>query len=209
MNKPLLIISALLLLAVPSMAKGEPDCTIVDGEEYAVLASVLFPNEPDMPDGMKTDIERKAHLSLVTVRLDGFHGGGYKLQDETTEAKSSNQADPIDADFTAKNRTPCKISKDKLTAHLPPGAHVSLVNADELRQAFSAQLRGEKGPRSVIPSEITYLSRPGFNPNRTESMVNASMKAGLEMGVAYRVYLKKSPRTGKWFIDGAKRTRIY
>jgi hypothetical protein len=209
MKRSFLLLAALILLVVPSIAKGETDCTIVDDEEYEVLAAMMFPNNPDIPDRMTSDLERKTYLSSVAVRLDGFHGGDYRLQDETTEAKSSDQTHPIDADFTMKNRTACRISKDKLMTHLPPGAHVSFANTDELRKAFSAQQRGEKGTRSAIPSEIAYLSRPGFNRDRNESMVDAGMKAGFEMGVGYRVYLKKSPKTGKWFIDGAKRTRTY
>ena len=33
-------------------------------------------------------------------------------------------------------------------------------------------------------------------------------RPGPEMGVGYRVYLKKSPKTQKWFIAGANMTRI-
>ena len=70
-------------------------CTIDDEEEYAVLAAVLFPNEPDVPDRIKTDLERNAYLASVTVSLNGFHGSSYRLQDETVREKASKETGPI------------------------------------------------------------------------------------------------------------------
>ena len=40
-------------------------------------------------------------------------------------------------------------------------------------------------------------------------MVDASFRADPEMGVGYRVYLQKSPKTHKWVITDATMTRMY
>ena len=209
------LFSALALLFLCSaffVSPVQTACTI-DDEEYAVLAAVLFPNDPDIPDGMKSDPERDAYLASVTVNLSGFHGSSYRLQDETVSQKAAKEPEQfMDKDFYGKNGQACKIDGGRLLAHVPQGGRVGFVTAEEIHKAFIEWLHGGEGRetfrRRPAFGGVTYLSRPGFNESRTEARVEAHHQAGPEMGVGYRVYLQKSPKTGKWFITGAKRTRI-
>jgi hypothetical protein len=215
MKNLFLAFALFLIWGLASCAAAHAACIVDDEEEYAVLAAVLFPNEPDVPDRMTTDLERRAYLASVTVHLSGFHGSSYTVQDETVAARTTGASgQSIDKDFNKKNEQTCRIDEAKLRAHVPDREKVSLVSADEIRKAFSAQLRGSEGrgdSREIRRSGggTVFFSRPGFNENRTESMVDASFRADPEMGVGYRVYLKKSPKTGKWVITGATRTRMY
>ena len=212
MKKLFSALALLLLCGSVFVSPAQAACTI-DDEEYAVLAAVLFPNEPDIPDGMETDLERNAYVDSVWVNLSGFHGSSYRIQDETVPQKSAKVPDQfMDKDFYEKNGQACKIDEARLLAHVPEGGHVSFVTAGEIGKAFTEWLRGGEGRemsrKRATFGGVTYLSRPGFNESRTEAMVEAHHQAGPEMGVGYRVYLQKSPKTGKWFITGASRTRI-
>ncbi len=212
MKKLSFALALLLLCGSVFVSPARAACTI-DDEEYAVLAAVLFPNEPDVPDGMKSDPERNAYVDSVWVNLSGFHGSSYRIQDETVPQKSANVPDQfMDKDFYEKNGQACKIDGNRLLAHVAERGRVSFVTAGEIEKGIHRMAprgRGqETSRRRAAFSDVTYLSRPGFNESRTEAMVEAHHQAGPEMGVGYRVYLQKSPKTGKWFIAGARRTRI-
>lgn len=192
-----------------STALAQTTCTIHDDEEYAVLGAVLFPNEPDVPEHVKPGLEREAYLSTARVHLNGFHSQSYTIQDETTVGSG----DHSEEDFGLKNKIPCRLDKDKLMAHMPPGRHVTLVSAAEVEGDFDNSLEEGGGwekfrKKHPFAGGISYVSRPGFNKTKTEAVVSVHHQADYRMGVGYRVFLKKSPKTGKWFIDGASMTRI-
>lgn len=196
-------------------ASAQTPCTI-DDEEYAVLAAVLFPNESDVPDGITDDLERKAYLRSTAVRLSGFHGSYYTIEDETITSEDKRSAEGLDRfmveDYNRNNAERCKIEDAKLLARVPESRRVTLVSAEEMRKSFSRA--GKEGvwerfrQRYPLAEGIAYLSRPGFDRSRTEAVVEVRHQAGYTMGVAYRVHLKKSLKTGKWIIKGAVRTRI-
>ncbi len=195
------------LLCGPAFFSSLHACAIEDEEEYAVLAAVLFPNEPDVP----ADREREGYLAIARVRLTGFHSSFYRIKDRTIQETEPSPYNFIDNDFNEKNREACKIDSSRLRPYLPKDGAVSLVEADKREQEgahsiFGGQAGGRPG-RSLFDG-MTYLSRPGFNKDRTEAMVEAHHQAHPEMGVGYRVYLRKSPKTGKWVLTAAKRTRI-
>lgn len=196
----------LFLFSLVAVGFAQSPCSIQDEEEYAVMAAVLFPNPPDIPDDMKDDVQRKAYQAKATVRLDGFHGGSYTIEDETTASKITKGADPVTVDdFNRKNEKACKIAGVKLLARIPAGKRVTVISAEEVRSIFASP-SGKGGgwdefrKRYPFAGEIAYLSRPGFNPDRTKAVMEVRMQAGYEMGVGYRVYLEKSSKTGKWII---------
>lgn len=198
-----------------SVLFAEAPCVVQDEEEYVVMAAVLFPHVPDVPEDMKDDLQRKAYLARTTVRLDGFYGSSYTVEDEAATSKVSKGTDPaLVDDFNKKNGMPCKIDGAKLMAQIPPGKRVTVISAEEVRKIFSAGT-GKTGGwdefRKKYPfaGGITRLSRPGFNTHRTKAMIEATMQAGWEMGVGYHVYLEKSAKTGKWVITGNDMTRMY
>lgn len=183
---------------------------IDDEEEYAVLAAVLFPHEPEVPDGMENDLQRKTYLSMNTVRLSGFHGSQYTLEDKTITARMAEKTDASMAeDYNKKNGETCSIDGGRLLTRVPAGKNITLVSTKEMKKTFSSGGRGweEFRQRRPLAGGITRLSRPGFSSDRTQAVVEARHQADYEMGVGYRVYLDKSKKTGKWIITGADMTR--
>ena len=197
----------------PDAASTPDECMIADEEEYAVFAAVLFPNRPEVPDGIKGDAERLAYLAAATVRLDGFHGDSYTLQDTTRmqpgPAKGSEQE--MTADYNRKGARACRIDRGRLLSQVPQGKGIAFVGAEEVMQTFSAgaESGGWEAFRSRRPlgGGITTLSRPGFDARRSRAVLEVGHQADYEMGIGYRVYLEKSPKTGKWVIVGADMTR--
>jgi hypothetical protein len=201
-----LLALAFSFLLFSALASAQTTCIVNDEEEYAVLAAVLFPNPPEAPKEMRSDIERNAWLASRRVRLDGFHGSHYLLQDETMPSKSArNQDKDFILDFNAKNGQSCKLVASRLQVYLSSENSVAFKSAVEIRKQNSIS----SANNDIIRGEIVRLTRPGFNKGKTAAMVEADLQAGPEMGVGYRVYLEKSPTTGKWIITGADRTRMY
>ena len=204
------------LLCNPLHAATDPaTCVVDDGEEYAVLAAVLFPNTPDIPEGMANELEQKAYVASRRIHLDGFHGNSYVILETSVTENASSQLDPeIMTDFSRKNSQSCTFEEDRLRSYIPAGKIVKFVSSDKIRQrraGSSAKSDGTEnmGEEYLLGSEITRLSRPGFNLSRTTAMVEVDLRAGSEMGVGYRTYLEKSPKTGKWMLTKAEQTRIY
>ena len=190
-------------------------CVGIDGEEYSALAAVLFPNTPDIPEGMTNELEQKAYIASKRIRLDGFHGNSYVIQETSIVWKISSQLDPeILADLNRKNSQSCNFEEDRLRAYIPAGKIVKFVSSDKIRQRRSGASpksdgREILGEGHLLESEITRLARPGFDLSRTTAVVEIDLRADSEMGVGYRTYLKKSPKTGQWLLIKAEQTRIY
>ena len=199
------------MLAACAMAGAEPkECVVEDGEEYAVLAAVLFPNDPEVPGEMTNDLQRKAWLESHRVRLDGFHGSDYRILDASMTGEVSELDVPYTGDdFNRRNRESCRFVAERLRDHVPPGGTVDLIDAGSAAKTGSAYSGTPLAGGSILGQEIVSLSRPGFDPDRIYAVVRVDLQAGGEMGVGYRVYLDKSKATGKWILTGAARTRIY
>ena len=206
------ILSLMLLLigTLAGTAPAQQQC-VVENEEYAVLAAILFPYPAEIPPNVKTDIEKQAYLAAQDVRLDGFHGSSYTIEDRSMPAKISKGTDPqMVQDFNRRNESHCKWTGEKLLSHLPSGKTAAFVKPKDAGKISSLALgRGEEAPGRLMSTEITRLSRPGFNKARTQAVAEVDLIADPEMGVGYRVYLQKSPETGKWILTSAERTRMY
>jgi hypothetical protein len=191
----MLYVITVALLAALQTAAGRAQCVVTDEQEYAVLAAVLFPHEPDVPDSIGTDVERAAYVAARTVRLDGFHGRRYTVSNESLSRKAPADRDAeLAADFNARNAGPCAWTAARLVA--PPGTSVAWMS--------------EETARTRQPGiSITRVSRPGFNKARTAALVEVDLQAGPEMGVGYRVRLEKSPKSGNWIITAADLIRVY
>jgi len=183
------------------MVSAQTRCPI-DDTGYDVLAAVLFPNDPEMPDPAKPDPGREAQRSLEIVRLDGFHGSSYLLRSETLTSSISKGSDGhLAEDFNRKNAGSCVLDRSKLLARVPEGGHVEFRDASNPRPLGALQI--------LSGSEIATLSLPGFSKNGAAAVVEVDMKAGPEMGTRYLVYLQKSRKSGKWMLIGADRIRLY
>jgi len=209
--KPCLFSALLLLLGACTLAGAGPgECVVEDEEEYAVLAAVLFPNDPEIPGEMTGGIQRKAWLESRRVRLDGFHGSDYRVLDASMTGEIPELDVPYTGDdFNRRNRESCRFVAERLRDHVPPGGTVALIDAESAPRKVSAFSGTSAAGGSLPGREIVRLSRPGFDPDRIHAVVRVDLQAGGEMGVGYRVYLDKSKTTGKWILTGAARTRVY
>jgi hypothetical protein len=209
------VLVTFLLVFLLLTSKGQAACAVTDEEEYQVFVAVLFPAEPDIPDDKTSDVERRAYPESIKVRLYGFHGSSYRLRDWTVAAKlpAGGSDQTLESDFNGKNEKECRIDQARLSKGVPEGGRLTFISPDEIRKQFSTILRGGEarlGPGATLaPRGFAVLSRPGFNEDPTETIIEAGFRAGPEMGTGYRVRLKKSPRTGKWFIAAAAQTLIY
>ena len=201
------VLMFLVCLFIPALL-AQAECLIQEDAEYAVMAAVLFPNEPDIPEGITDELARKVYRDRATVRLSGFHGSSYTLEDETTASKRTGEADPFTVnDYNRKNEQACRIDGARLLAHIPPEkrTRVTVISAEEVRKLFSAGSGKGGGWREFrkkypFAGGIVYFSRPGFNEARNRAVIEANCQADYEMGIGYRIHLEKSPKTGKWVM---------
>jgi len=201
------VLMFLVCLFIPALL-AQAECLIQEDEEYAVMAAVLFPNEPDIPESITDELARKLYRDRATVRLSGFHGSSYTLEDETTASKRTGEADPFTVnDYNRKNEQACRIDGARLLAHIPPEkrTRVTVISADEVRKLFSSGSGKGGGWREFrkkypFAGGIVYFSRPGFNEARNRAVIEANCQADYEMGIGYRIHLEKSPKTGKWVM---------
>jgi len=201
------VLMFLVCLFIPALL-AQAECLIQEDAEYAVMAAVLFPNEPDIPEGITDELARKVYRDRATVRLSGFHGSSYTLEDETTASKRTGEADPFTVnDYNRKNEQACRIDGARLLAHIPPEkrTRVTVISADEVRKLFSSGSGKGGGWREFrkkypFAGGIVYFSRPGFNEARNRAVIEANCQADYEMGIGYRIHLEKSPKTGKWVM---------
>jgi hypothetical protein len=208
------VVMFLACLFIPALV-AQAACLIQEDEEYAVMAAVLFPNEPDIPENITDELSRKVYRDRATVRLSGFHGSSYTVEDETTPSKMTGEADPFTVnDYNRKNEKTCRIDGARFLAHIPPEkkTRVTVISAEEVRKIFSAG-SGKGGGwnefRKKYPfaGGMVYFSRPGFNEARNRAVIEANCQADYEMGIGYRIHLEKSPKTGKWVMVNGDMSR--
>jgi hypothetical protein len=204
---------ALLLPVLANGAEPEPP-PIDDADEYRVIAAVLFPAEPEIPDAIKSDPQRRALYLAGHPRLDGLGLGEpfMTIQEATIQGQTmAPRADGRDAllaeDYNRKNEKSARLVLERLRAHLPQGQEVRLITSQEMRALFQ-QGGGWQEHRRRFPrgGGIKSLSRVGFDPSRARAAVTVRHQADYEMGIGYRIYLEKSAATGRWVITGSDLT---
>jgi hypothetical protein len=92
---------------------------------------------------------------------------------------------------------------------VPKGNEAILVSQEEQQKNFSGDSGRDEPRRRTGASGITYVSRPGFNAKRTEAVMQINHVADAEMGIGYRVYLKKSSKSGEWTMVDSVLNRRY
>jgi hypothetical protein len=173
-------------------------------EEYTVFVAVLFPKEQtiDAPDA-KPHPYHKPSLDTGPMHLDGITGNSYRLS-RFTIAETRNPENETDqgmtADYNHRNKQVYRLDEKKLLSLTPKDGRVVLVDPGESRTK----------EKTIFSSEgTTYISRPGFNQDMTQAIMQISHVADPEMGVGYQVYLEKSSSTGQWSIIGFDLNRRY
>ena len=210
---------ALLLAWAPFVAHtADSVATFDDNEEYEVIAALLFPNEPEIPDEIKGDkLRADLYLALQRSNADlsglGLGSGFFIIIDATSTEKVSNPPakegnTTMIEDFNAKNSKRWKLDRQKLTSLVPKNVRITFVSPEQLSAVFSGNDGGWDESRRRFGREgHTSVSRVGFSPDRTKAVIGIHHQADYEMGVGYRVYLKKAQKSGKWLIDGSVLTR--
>jgi hypothetical protein len=198
------------LLATMSVAAGAaegPAPPIPEDEEYAVFAAVLYPHQPEIP-GAVTDEARFLAEYRTRVRL-GTLASYYNIREETMPGvplkpgDAPSGPDPtVIADFTAKNVATYRIDHEKLMRLLP--THRVRLHSDREFQGWAAY----RPTPDWGASGITFLSRVGFNPGRTQAVVYVHHQGNPRMGVGYVVFLEKSASTGRWLLSRTLMTTI-
>lgn len=183
-------------------AHAEDATLITDDSEYAVFAAVLFPGEPEVPDSIRSDLEKRAYRDRRRIRLDGIHSNRYLVSRFTVTGSQSEKGldQALIADYNTRNTQAFMIDEVKLRAVTPKRGDITLVSPPDIsKRADGEQLR----------SGMTCLSRPGFNKDRTKAVLQINHVADYEMGVGYLVYLEKSSKSGAWVMTGAVLNRRY
>lgn len=206
--------TALLLFASAALGAESSLPVITDDEEYAVFAAVLFPNPPEIPDGVESrELFLAGHRDRV--RLDGVLGPAYTIAGATEPGSPltlRNHPEAPDAalvaDYNGKNAASHRIDGEKL-GRLVPAGRVKLLSDSERGRLSGAGLRGGRQGARLLDGSIVWLSRVGFNADRTRAAVHIACRAEQEMGAAYLVHLEKSAKTGKWLLSGTAMTRMY
>jgi hypothetical protein len=197
----------LIICLLSSNATAQNLCSLNE-DGYAVLAAVLFPNDPEIPDQIQGDLERKAYMSLKTVRLEGFHGSSYVIREETMIAGLTKGPDQyLMEDFSRRNKSACRLDPAILRASVPKGVHVQFIGTSNASGNLTSPKVDAAGP--LADKGFATLSLPGFSRKGDTAVLEVDYKAGAEMGVGYRVFLEKSRKSGKWIITGTDQTRIY
>jgi hypothetical protein len=198
-----------LLLFVQTLATGS-DQRVLDAEEYAVIAAVLFRTGQDM-DARKND-KRENGLFSGHADLTGIPSSFIRLYQMTVQGKLDTKAEEISiaVDYNRRNALSCTMETSKLLPLVPKGTSLSLVSREEQRTSLYAnESRDASRSRRSISSGVTYVSRPGFNTQRTVAIIQINHVADAEMGVGYRAYLKKSSGTGTWLLMDVVLNRRY
>jgi hypothetical protein len=201
-------------IAAAAFAAETPAPAIPDDEEYAVFAAVLFPSKPEIP----ADVTNEA-LFLAQyrdrVRLDGVLANHYTIAEATAAgspvkppAQSASRNATLMSDYTVKNAAAYRIDGEKLQ-RLLPGRRIRILQEDVRRRVF--QTGGWEAYRATVrgvSDGIVWLSRVGFDADRTRAVVHIRHQADAEMGAGYLVFLEKSTKTDAWLLTGTVVTRI-
>jgi hypothetical protein len=206
-------VALLVAMSVVAAAAENPAPLVPDDEEYAVFAAVLFPPKPEVPANVPNEALFMAQYR-DRVRLDGVLANDYTIAEETAPGsplKPDSRPESSDAaliiDYNTKNTSTYRIDGDTL-ARLLPGRRIRMLQEDVRQRIFRAG--GWEAYRATVlgaGSGIVWLSRVGFNTDRTRAAVHIRHQADYEMGVAYRVFLEKSPKTGTWLLSSTVMTR--
>ncbi len=197
-----------LLLSLPAYADDGKHC-ILDSEEYAVIAAVLFPADRDL------SANKNKHHTGRPVDLPGISSSFIALSGQTRQEKlesSDNTADPdMVADYNRRNALECHIDAEKLRVLVPSGNRISVVSPEEQKRRLNTGVDSGDDFRSKhsLFSGLTYVSRPGFNLQKTHAIIQINHIADFEMGVGYRVFLGKNSQSGPWILVNVVQNRMY
>jgi len=189
-------------MLTPALAADDAPL-LADSAEYAVLVAVLFPKDEDAAtSAIDAASGHKPRRAARPIRLDGITSSDYRLSRFTLSVDSSDNgsAQAMQRDFNRKNQQAYRLDEKRLLPLVPSARHVTLVTPGNY------VIEGNSMP---LAAGTTFLSRPGFNKDRTKAMVQINHVADPEMGVGYRVYLQKSPVKGTWIITDLELNRRY
>lgn len=186
MKKIFFSVLSFLLLASVSIAAEQKKTYKVDFDEYIVYSAV-----------MNSRIEMPAAGGMFFVVAEETNKDSV-AKDYGQSPDGKNDIDPsLIEDFNSKNAKEHRLEGDKF----PPGAHVKIITEKELSEIFSGFSKDGWRvfrERYIGAGGILYFSRVGFNTEKTQALLEVRNQANWEMGVGYKVFLKK--RDNVWEV---------
>jgi hypothetical protein len=208
------MVLALAVALMPPSSWGR--ATDAADQEYAVYAALLFPEHSDAENTV-ANASPNSNLPVhqrMRVDLQGIVPGPYTilLTTQTAEAAQTASIDRIMAeDFSQKNQSGCDLDAERFRSQIPldKRSQVTFLSEEKRKSIFQAG-GWEAFRRSPIgASGITRLSRAGFNADQTLAMVDIQTISDYEMGIGYRVMLKRAPGQQGWVMIEASVNRMF
>lgn len=184
--------------------------------EYQVYAEVLFPQDSDSPTASSVAGNAsgaKGEL-LKSPDLEGIWPGPYLVFLTTTDARIK-EAEAVDhdmgRDFAEKNQVVCVIDKQMFSAAVTPAKQneIAFISDEQRKAEFAAGGWDAFRRKHAAASCLTSLSRVGFNSDKTKAMVDVRSVCDYEMGIGYRVLLKRSSGEHPWKIVEVRVNRTF
>lgn len=163
---------------------------------WAICACVVLTAGAAHAEGPQGEECAVYEAVFASGKLNGIPHGYVTVEAETTaeQAGSWEGIDPaMVADFNASNDRPYTLE---------PG-----FKAEAGREPKIRIRRQEARSEGVFDSGRTWVSRVGFNKDKTEAMVYVQHVATPESGIAHFVFLRKVD--GEWMIDGSIVDKIF
>jgi hypothetical protein len=209
-----MLIVVVMALSSPGVGSAAAPCA--GDPEYQVYAAVLFPaqaNAKTGPGGKATGTPREG-IEKIPVEMQGIGPGPYAILLSTISAKAGTAGamDPgMVEDFNRKNASTCELDGERFRSQVPESKKGLLGFVAEQERKAAFQGGGWDGVRRKLNlgSGLTSLSRVGFNAGQTLAVVDVQTVADYEMGIGYRVLLRRDPASQGWVIYEARVNRIF
>ena len=181
-----------LVFLLPCASLAQQTTSNLSPDEYAVMGTMLdgFREAGRASHPIVADYTSTFDCELICNGMKVGHCNGLALNDETPgERLTIVKRDMPDvdestiSDFKAKNRHCSQIS-NKLSSASP----YFLFGRDH----------AEKLPSGWEHADLFYFSRVGFNPQRTQALINVSFYSGTDAANTGGKYFVLTKQNGKW-----------
>ena len=208
------MVLALALALMPPSSWGR--ATDAADQEYAVYAALLFPGHSDAENTVANagaDSSLSVHQRM-RVDLQGIAPGPYTIL-LTTKTAAAVQTASIDRimleDFSQKNQSGYELDAERFRSQIPldKRSQVSFLSEEKRKSIFQSGGWEAFRRSPMAASGITSLSRAGFNADQTLAMVDIQNVSDYEMGIGYRVMLKRAPGQQGWVMIEARVNRMF
>ena len=152
-----LVCGLLTCILAQTLLLAKEDPTIVaDNDEYSVFAAVMFPRNPEIPEHIKDDLQRRIFLDENRVALVGIpsnHFGLCRITSKSTLPVRQPDQEMI-IDYNLKNAQAGLIDMNKLQPFVPKNGGINLVDPPRFSMSLDS-----KAPRSGVDRRASCRER--------------------------------------------------